>query len=95
MSSVKKFLHHSFKIKDLDTLKLFLGLEIASSKTGISICQRKYTLELLDKFGFPGIKVVSTPMDPAYHCLKNYSPPLTDNTSYRNLIKKSIYLTHS
>ena len=44
---IKKVLDDKFRIKDLGLLKYFLGLEIAHSTRGISLCQRKYCLELL------------------------------------------------
>ena len=35
--SVKKFLHDTFKVKDLGDLKYFLGLEVSRSRKGIHI----------------------------------------------------------
>ena len=44
----KVMLDDKFKLKDLGDLKYFLGLEVARSDKGIALCQRKYTLELLN-----------------------------------------------
>ncbi|KAL4366882.1 hypothetical protein GQ457_05G017780 [Hibiscus cannabinus] len=52
ITAIKHFLHETFKIKDLGDLKYFLGFEVARSSKGINLCQRKYTLELLQEFGF-------------------------------------------
>lgn len=35
---IKAVLHYNFKIKNLRQLKYFLGLEVAHSKQGISLC---------------------------------------------------------
>ncbi|XP_061344634.1 secreted RxLR effector protein 161-like [Gastrolobium bilobum] len=35
--------------KDLGRLQYFLGIEAAQSRQGISICQRKYTVDILDE----------------------------------------------
>ena len=61
---VKTQLHKLFKIKDLGQLKYFLSLEVARSSKEISICQRKYTLELVQSASLLACKPISTPMDP-------------------------------
>ena len=38
MNVFKQFLDSKFKLKDLGTLKYFLGLEVARTANGISLC---------------------------------------------------------
>lgn len=47
MAQLKSNLAREFEIKDLGFLKYFLGIEVAMSRQGIFICQRKYVLDLL------------------------------------------------
>lgn len=63
----KAHLRQHFNFKDLGKPKYFLGLEIAQNPTGISICQRKYVLDLLHDTGLTGCKPTSTPMDLSLH----------------------------
>lgn len=63
IASVKSILDQKFGIKDLGSLKYFLGLEIARSDKGISLNQRKYVLEVLKEAGMVGCKLAKTPME--------------------------------
>ncbi|XP_047259823.1 uncharacterized mitochondrial protein AtMg00810-like [Capsicum annuum] len=55
-------LQHKFKMKDLGDLKFFLGIDIARSKEGIVLSQRKYALEIIPEAGLSGAKPPGTPL---------------------------------
>ena len=63
MSIVKKKLANDFKIKDLGSLKYFLGMEFARSKSDILVNQRKYILDLLKETGLLGCRIAETPIE--------------------------------
>ena len=92
---IKTVLDDLFKIKDLGQLKYFLGIEVSHSKSGISLCQRKYCLDLLSDSGFIGSKPVSTPSDPAVKLHNDSSTPFSDVPAYRRLIGRLIYLNNT
>ena len=83
MTNIKHILHSNFGINDLGLLKYFLGLEVAHSDAGISLCQRKYYLDLLSDSGMLGSKPSSTPMDSSLRLQNDYDDFLVDALSYR------------
>ncbi|KAL3520398.1 hypothetical protein ACH5RR_018547 [Cinchona calisaya] len=64
MERLKSKLASEFEIKDLGSLKYFLGMEVARSKRGIEVSQRKYILDLLKEIGMSECRPAETPIDP-------------------------------
>lgn len=56
--SIHRQLSIRFEMKELSELRYFLGIEIARFKDGYFICQCKYTLDLLHKYGLANCKHV-------------------------------------
>ena len=95
MDGLKKFLAREFEIKDLGNLKYFLGMEVARSRKGISVSQRKYVLDLLKETGMMDCKPAETPMDSTCKLgtIKDSAP--VDKGMYQRLVGKLIYLSHT
>lgn len=92
ISKLKGFLDTKFKIKDLGSLKYFLGLEVAQNPTSIQICHRKYALDILHDYGLLGCKPTSIPIDPNLKLSKDEGNLLHDLALYRKLIGRLLYL---
>ncbi|XP_019447235.1 PREDICTED: uncharacterized protein LOC109350454 [Lupinus angustifolius] len=95
INSIKNILDRKFSIKDLGILKYFLGIEVARSKDGISLCQRKYALDILQESGLLAGKSSTTPMDNNAKLHSTSGNLLLEITSYRRLIGKLVYITHT
>ena len=95
LDSLKMFLRSQLKLKDLGSLKYFLGLEIAQSIAGIFFSQCHYTLQLLEDTCFLACKPTSVPMDPKLRLTASDGDLLSDISSYRHLIGRLLYITVS
>ncbi|KAG5219223.1 ion channel CASTOR [Salix suchowensis] len=92
IAKLKKTLQQLFSIKDLGPLKYFLGIEMASSKKGFFLNQRKYTLDVLQDAGMLSTKASPTPVDSKLK-LSFAGTALTSPKYYQQLVGKLIYLT--
>ena len=64
IQKLKQHLFTHFQTKDIGKPKYFLGIEIAQSRFGVVLSQRKYALDILEEIGMLDCKPVDTPMDP-------------------------------
>ncbi|KAK2968199.1 hypothetical protein RJ640_001031 [Escallonia rubra] len=90
---LKKFLLKRFRIKDLGDLKYFLGIEFSRSKKGIFMSQRKYALDILQDSGLLGVRPDKIPMEHNLKLTPTDGILLSDQTKYRRLVGRLIYLT--
>ena len=86
------YLHACFHVKDLSPLKYFLGVEVAHSSSGIYLCQRKYTLDIICEIGLLGAKPAATPLEQNHHLALIDGPIFPHPDCYRRIIGRLIYL---
>ncbi|GKV50857.1 hypothetical protein SLEP1_g57540 [Rubroshorea leprosula] len=80
-------------ITDLGHLHYFLGIEVHTNKSGLSLCQSKYAHELLQKAQMVGCKPISTPMAIKSRSSSLAVGALQNPTFYRSIIGGLQYLT--
>lgn len=89
IEKLKHFLSTKFQIRDLGKLDIFQ----VQRWLGISLSQRKRTLDLLKDAGLPRSKPIRTPIDPNQKLTNNQGELLDDPGSHRRLVEKLNYLT--
>ncbi|KAF5449759.1 hypothetical protein F2P56_030171 [Juglans regia] len=82
-------------MKNLGGLKYFLGIEVARSKQGIFLSQRKYVFDVLTKVGILECKSVDTPIVQNHRLGEYLDQAPTDKGRYQRLVGKLIYLLHT
>ena len=93
INSLKQMLSSTFHMKDLGSIRYFLGLEIDRNDTVIFICQRKYTMDIIKEYGLANAKPLSLPMESNLKLTTDKGELLSDPSKYQRLVGKLIYLT--
>ncbi|RVW38219.1 Retrovirus-related Pol polyprotein from transposon TNT 1-94 [Vitis vinifera] len=95
ISRLQDQLSTEFEMKNLGGLKYFLGIEVARSRQGIFLSQRKYILDLLAEVGLLECKPADIPIV-QNHKLGEYVDQVpADKQRYQRLVGKLIYLSHT
>lgn len=82
-----------FSLKDLGSLRYFLGIEAHQTKTGLYLSQEKYITDLLHRFNKSGCAPVTTPMVTGRKFTIEDGKPMKDPYLYRKAIGSLQYLT--
>ena len=84
-----------FEIKDLGNLKYFLGREVARSREGIFVSQRKYTIDLLKETCMTGCRPADTPIESNAKLGESVDKVPVNKERYQRLVGRLIYLAHT
>jgi len=89
----KASMKQEFDMTDLGKMKFFLGVEIVQNDEGIYLSQRKYTLEILERFGLENANSVRNPMVPGMKLMKNEDGEQVNMTRYKQMVGSLMYLS--
>jgi len=93
MLEFKKSIIRVFVITDLGKMRFFLGIEVLQQANGIYICQQKYTLEVLKRFGIEESNAVMNLMVPGFKANKIGEGNKIDETYYKQIVGSLMYIT--
>ncbi|XXG89958.1 hypothetical protein AAC387_Pa12g1837 [Persea americana] len=82
-----------FEMTDCGLMSFFLGIEVKQQQNGISISQKKYAKELLEKFRMSNCNPVSTPVATGLRLTKEGEGRDINLTLFKSLIGSLRYLT--
>ena len=93
LSEFKDSMLKEFDMSDLGSMHFFLGIEVLQRHDGIFICQRKYALEILKRFGMSESNEVHSPIIPGFKISKDKEGICVDETQFKQLVGSLMYLT--
>lgn len=89
----KKSMMEEFEMTDLGLMHYFLGIEVVQSPSGIFISQKKYVLEILERFKMKDCNSVCTPTEVGLKLTRNGAGKKVDVTMYKQIVGSLMYLT--
>lgn len=89
----KHSMMEEFEMTDLVMMHYFLDIEIVQSSSRIFITQKKYALEILDRFKMKNCNSVATPTEPGLKLAKDPKGKKVDNTFFKKFVGSLMNLT--
>ncbi|CAL8081981.1 unnamed protein product [Prunus armeniaca] len=93
MSEFKSYMLREFDMSDLGSMRFFLGIEVLQRAYGIFICQKRYALEILKRFGMLESNEVNSPIILGFMISKDEDEITVDETYFKQLVGSLTYLT--
>ncbi|RVW82919.1 Retrovirus-related Pol polyprotein from transposon RE1 [Vitis vinifera] len=93
--ALQNYLSIEFEMKDLGSLKYFLGIEVSRLSEGIFLSQRKYVLDLLQETRMSGCQLINTPIEEGLKLCVEPNQVSTDKGRYQRLVGRLMYLAHT
>lgn len=93
--NIKEELNNKFKMKDLGDVSYCIGVHVERDRQNgiIYLDQKKYILEILNKFGMSDCKPVKTPMDINTKFKTSDDSKVLNNIPYQEIIGCLLYIT--
>ena len=91
----KFIMMRKIEMSDLGLLHYFLGLEVNQNSDGIFISQRKYVIDLFNRFNMLNCKMAPTPMNANEKLFIDDGTGMSSARYYRNIVGGLNYLSHT
>lgn len=85
-------LNQMFSLKDLGDLHFFLGLQIQKSKSGLTLSQQSYVMDIINRNNMSLSSPIAIPVDPSSSLIKD-GDPFSDPKLYRQVVGSLQYAT--
>jgi hypothetical protein len=93
LADFKTSMMNEFDMSDLGLMHYVLGIEVVQSSAGIFISQKKYVLEILDRFHMKDCNPVLTPSEPGLKLTRFGTGEKMNSTLYKQIVGSLMYLT--
>lgn len=91
----KRGMSRKFEMSDLGRLTYYLGIEVIQHENGITLCQERHAIKIIEETGMSDCNAVYAPMEPSLKLSKSQKKASIDERKYRRNIGCLGYLLHT